>query len=169
MSDNQQPHSHELIALQRRVAELERQVEFWRSSSHDLGQLHNILEKKYRAAIARQKKKASAPASATPGFDAFWATWPSNHRKVNKQKCLAKWIADDLEVRANEVVAHVKACARGADWTKDGGQFIPAPLVYLNQERYLAAPPPPVAVKSVGSLSGIQYRTDGVDEDGYFN
>lgn len=159
----------EVDRLRERIASLEQQVEFWKRSSHDLGQLSDLWEKKYLAAIARRQKKPAAPASETPGFDAFWAAWPASHRKVNKKQCLAKWIADDLEIWADEVVAHVKACAQGADWTKDGGQFIPAPLVYLNQERYLAAPPPPAGVKSVGSLSGIQYRTDGVDEDGYFN
>lgn len=147
-------------ALIQRIQELEDEVALWKELSADLQR--QLLS-------ARKQSKQRKPASATPGFDAFWAAWPSNHRKVNKQKCLTKWISDGLESRADEVVAHVKACTKGADWTKDGGQFVPAPLVYLNQERYLAAPPPPVGVKSVGSLSGIQYRTDGVDDDGYFN
>jgi hypothetical protein len=46
-------------------------------------------------------------------------------------------------------VAAVNAAKRSADWQKDGGAFIPAPLAWLNQERWeapiQAAPEPPQA------------------------
>ena len=158
----------ELQALRKKVADLEKDVARLQAHAWDCEDHCKYWKRKYEQAVAR-RASAKNTENQTPGFDAFWAAWPSNHRKVNKKKCLQKWIADDLEIRANEVVAHVQACILGADWNKDGGQFIPAPLVYLNQERYLAAPPPPVAVKSVGSLAGIQYKTDGVDDDGFFN
>lgn len=74
------------------------------------------------------------------GFDEFWAAWPRNTatytRKGAKAACLKRWVAGYHETQAAQIVAHVKWLSTTADWLKDGGAYIPAPLVYLNQQRW---------------------------------
>ena len=86
------------------------------------------------------QKNTSAEKSAEilPGFAKFWATWPSNDRKQAKGKCLTAWKKASAERDAALVLAHVSSLKNSA-WLKDNGQFIPAPLVYLNQRRWEGA------------------------------
>ena len=39
-------------------------------------------------------------------------------------------------MEADHIVAHVRWLKTTEDWQKNGGAFIPAPLVYLNQSRW---------------------------------
>lgn len=77
----------------------------------------------------------------SPGFAAFWAAWPSHKRKADRERCVAKWAALGLEPQTDAIVAKVKAWAASEDWTKDGGQYTPAPLVWLNRGSYTAPAP----------------------------
>lgn len=74
------------------------------------------------------------------GFDGFWAAWPKNScsytRKGAKAACLKLWITRHHETQAGTILAHVRWLSTTADWLKDGGAFIPAPLVYLHQQRW---------------------------------
>jgi hypothetical protein len=73
------------------------------------------------------------------GFADFWAAWPTSDRKQAKGKCLAAWKKAHAERVAADVLAHVKRMKASEAWTKQGGQFIPAPLVYLNDRRWEGA------------------------------
>lgn len=77
--------------------------------------------------------------SETPGFSEFWATWPQCVRKQAKGRCLSAWQRAKAESLADEIVAHVRSLAASEDWRREGGRFIPAPLVYLNQRRWEGA------------------------------
>lgn len=81
------------------------------------------------------------------GFDAFWAAWPRNTatytRKGAKAECLKRWKTRYHETQTSQIVAHVEWLKTTADWLKDGGAYIPAPLVYLNQQRWDGAEIPP--------------------------
>jgi hypothetical protein len=94
-------------------------------------------------------QELNPPTPLPGGFVAFWNAWPQHHRKAAKPQCLRKWNAKGCEAMAGKVVAAVNAAKRSADWQKDGGAFIPAPLAWLNQERWEApiqsAPEPPQA------------------------
>lgn len=74
-----------------------------------------------------------------PGFAAFWQTWPTNDRKQAKGKCLDAWKKAGAEPQAALVLAHVERMKVSDLWTKERGQFIPAPLVYLGQRRWEGA------------------------------
>ena len=78
-------------------------------------------------------------ASGYPGFDQFWEAWPSNDRKQAKGKCLDAWKKASAERDAALVLSHVNTLKNSKSWTKDGGQFVPAPLVYLNNRRWEGA------------------------------
>ena len=142
------------------IDELLEELEAWRTYAKEIGAQLAAARKE----IARLKD-GKAPGDA-PGFDRFWSAWPSSSRKVNKQACKTRWLAEKLEDQADAIVEHVEACKLSQDWTKDGGRFVPAPLVYLRQDRFLA--PPPAAARSVGSLKGITYTTEGIGDDGSF-
>lgn len=77
-----------------------------------------------------------ASSASPPGFEAFWEIWPKSSRKGGKASCLKVWIKRKLEPMAKTIAEHVKAMAGSPDWLKNGGEFIPAPLVYLNQARW---------------------------------
>lgn len=96
-------------------------------------------------------KKDKAPPPPVPGgaFDRFWAAWPKHSRKVAKDQCRAKWAKRGCDAIADKIVAHVKEMKVGAAWTKDNGEFIPAPLVYLNQARW-DAPVEPLDPEVIG-------------------
>lgn len=66
-------------------------------------------------------------------FDEFWKVWPSSGRKVGKVKCEKVWKAKKLDSKAGLIIANVKSLKTTKTWT-DG--FDPAPLTYLNQERW---------------------------------
>jgi hypothetical protein len=84
-------------------------------------------------------KGGEPPASSLPGFEKFWQSWPQSSRKGAKGECAKLWRRQDLERVSGQVVAHVEAKKVTSDWTKDAGQFVEAPLVYLKQRRWEGA------------------------------
>lgn len=70
------------------------------------------------------------------GFDRFWASWPKSDRKGGKATCLKVWTKNYNETQTELIVTHVEYMKQTDAWRKDNGAFIPAPLVYLNQQRW---------------------------------
>ena len=77
------------------------------------------------------------------GFVEFWQTWPTGPRKVAKQQVLNKWATLDCASDATLIRLHVEWLKTQDDWLRDSGRFICAPLVYLNQQRWVDWTPPP--------------------------
>jgi len=71
--------------------------------------------------------------SADADFEKFWQVWPSSQRKVAKAKCLDIWKRRKLSGVGEQIVAHVAAMKTTKQWL-DG--FEPAPVTYLNQNRW---------------------------------
>lgn len=65
-------------------------------------------------------------------FNDFWKEYPSN-RKVGRKPCEVKWQRKCLDKIADKIILHVKNMKLTKQW-KDG--FNPAPLTYINQERW---------------------------------
>lgn len=84
-------------------------------------------------------------------FEKFWAAWPKSIRKGGKSVCLARWKKGLYDGCADQIIKHVEWMKTTDQWRKDNGAFIPAPLVYLNQQRWDGAEIPDsfVADKSV--------------------
>ena len=70
------------------------------------------------------------------GFDRFWTAWPKSDRKGGKSTCLKVWIKNYNESQTELIVTHVEYMKQTDAWRKSDGAFIPAPLVYLNQQRW---------------------------------
>ena len=78
-----------------------------------------------------QKKRTSGSAH----FEAFWKAWPSNLRKVDKKRCLAKWVKNDLDASADDVMACLERTKASSAW--DNPEFIPMPATWLGREPWL--------------------------------
>lgn len=89
--------------------------------------------------IDTDKRKTTTPPPPSGAFLRFWTTWPSSSRKGSKGPCWEKWRKADLDQVAADVISHVEQMKRSTDWQKDGGAFIPAPLVYLNKRKWEGA------------------------------
>jgi hypothetical protein len=94
------------------------------------------------------------PVGEPVGFSEFWAAWPASDRKQSKGKCLEVWRKQKIEGVASVVIDHIDAIKTSAGWTKNGGEFIPAPLVYLNQRRWEGADAAP-SVSGLNLIGGI--------------
>lgn len=79
------------------------------------------------------------------GFEDFWAAWPSHPRKGQKSECRRRWEARGLDAEADHIIAHVRYMLTTKMWQKDDGEYIPAPLVYMNASRWDGAEIPPSA------------------------
>ncbi len=73
------------------------------------------------------------------GFARFWAAWPKHERKEAQGKCFEVWVKAEAEPHADRIVDHVERLKVSDGWKKEGGQFIPAPLVYLNKRKWEGA------------------------------
>lgn len=82
------------------------------------------------------KEQRPEKAAGSPAFEVFWMAWPSHPRKVAKRQCAAKWQTRGLDATADKVMAALAGARSSKAWLKDGGEFIPAPLVWLNQDRW---------------------------------
>lgn len=74
--------------------------------------------------------------SPGPSFEDFWKEWPSHFRKKGKSKCAALWNRRKLDAIVELIIESVirhKSCEQ---WTKEGGQFIPMPSTWLNDEAW---------------------------------
>lgn len=75
-------------------------------------------------------------------FEAFWSAWPRSPRKGAKSECRKRWMKGMYDHCAEQVLKHVEWMKTTDQWRKDNGAFIPAPLVYLNQQRWDGAEVP---------------------------
>lgn len=97
-------------------------------------------------------KRDASRDEAPAGFAAFWQAWPTTDRKQAKGKCLDAWKKASAERDAAVILAHVESLKASTGWQKNSGEFIPAPLVYLNQRRWEGAEASNDAVDRIGSF-----------------
>lgn len=79
-------------------------------------------------------------------FDEFWAAWPGNGskgyeaytRKKDRVRCEQKWKQHKFDEQA-DVILHDVEIRKKYDkaWRQQDGAFLCAPLVYLNNRRWL--------------------------------
>jgi len=79
-------------------------------------------------------------------FELFWEIWPKSYRKASKSICEKKWKSKGLDKDWRQIHKHVTWLKTTDMWRKSDGAFIPAPLVYLNQERWDGAEVPEMEI-----------------------
>lgn len=85
------------------------------------------------------RKRSREPVEEPQGFVRFWAAWPASKRKESRGKCAEVWVREGFEALADVIVAHVEAKRDQTDWAHDGGQYVEAPMVYLNSRKWEGA------------------------------
>ena len=139
-----------------------------RADAGRLGGNPNLLKQKVKQNEKQNLTPSSSSSSSSsdnppapdggdvpPGFAEFWKTWPPNDRKQAKGKCLAVWKKAGAERDAAAVLAHVERLKDSESWKKQGGQFVPAPLVYLGQRRWEGADDD--AAEGAGAGVGVHF------------
>jgi hypothetical protein len=115
-------------------------------------ELNNSTETQQTQPKQKQKQKQETQCVVSGGlFSEFWSVWPKSSRKGRKAECEKLWKAKSFEAEASAIITHVKAMSKSEDWTKDGGQYIPAPIVYLRGRRWDGAEVSAVAAQIQGA------------------
>ena len=81
-------------------------------------------------------EQPQAKALTDEGFEEFWAAYPKCVRKGEKTACKKKWVESYYFSQKQTILKHVQWMATTEQWLKDSGAWIPAPKVYLNQQRW---------------------------------
>lgn len=88
--------------------------------------------------LSKQDPQKTTPKDNTKyisDFDIFWKAYP---KKTGKVKCLSLW--KKIKPDVNEILKTLSWQKSSEQWKKEGGQFIPNPLTYLNQGRWMDEP-----------------------------
>lgn len=105
----------------------------------DIGQMSAFDADVLQTREREEKEKREIPPNPPRGqgrFAEFWEAWPASTRKGGKAECAKVWGTKALDAQADTILGHVRRMRASHDWTKDGGQFIPAPVVYLRAGRW---------------------------------
>lgn len=105
-----------------------------RESESNLPPRVKVASKRVSAEGRKEGKGKEQPSPTR--FDEFWEAWPKSERKQDKAKCMAKWAADGFDDIADAILADVETKKLTRKWQDNDGQFIEAPLVYLNNRRW---------------------------------
>ena len=98
-------------------------------------------------------------------FVYFWNAWPKSERKGAKRACLAKWQKMNLDAEIDQILLHVEWMKTTDSWKKNNGEFIPAPLVYINQARWDGADVPEMTINlSVSFKDPVLQKMDDDDK-----
>ena len=89
-------------------------------------------ESKISALSAHTEAKADSEA-VKKAFEEFWILYP---RKVAKPKAFDAFVKAIKKARLETILVAVRAGLKSDSWRKEGGQFIPHPTTWLNQERW---------------------------------
>lgn len=83
--------------------------------------------------IKEKEKKESSLFEADP-FEDFWKAYPKKTGKGKAREAFEKALKKG--VKTEELIEAVRKQERSDQWMRDGGQFIPLPATWLNQERW---------------------------------
>lgn len=70
-------------------------------------------------------------------FEEFWKEYPSCRRKVNKASCKVAYLKiPNLREEHPKILEGLRLWKEDKEWTRNDGQYIPAPLVFIHQQRW---------------------------------
>ena len=107
-----------------------------KSAADDSAKARNVFPQEcatYTSSYQVQTNTPPAPKGEGGRFEEFWGAWPQSVRKVGKKACADKWKRKGFDGIADDILAHLKTIKTSDQWTRG---FEPAPLTYLNQERW---------------------------------
>ena len=70
-------------------------------------------------------------------FKMFWEAYPKCFRKANEKGCRAKFVKiKNLKEIFPDIISSLEMQKRSKQWNEKDGEYIPAPLTWINQERW---------------------------------
>lgn len=69
-------------------------------------------------------------------FFEFWELYPKKQAKKTALKSYMKVFKENKKLSHKELISAVKKQMNSKQWKKDGGEFIPMPATWINQERW---------------------------------
>lgn len=97
----------------------------------DLPQNSAIIQSNPIQSKSESNPNPKAQSARAAAFDAFWSAYP---RKEGKQKAVTAFEKVDVPVAV--LLEAIEKQKRSAQWSKDGGQFIPHAATWLNGKRW---------------------------------
>lgn len=89
-------------------------------------------------------EEASQPQEEyTPAFEQFWTAYPNKKGKGAAFKAFKRIKGLNLPA----LIDAIEKQKRGADWTKDGGQYIPHPATWINGRHWHDEVKPAATIK----------------------
>ena len=88
----------------------------------------------------KEEDKDNIPPKSPQGerFERFWDCYPRKVGKGNARKIFAK--LKPSEEMLGRMIRAVELAKQSPQWQRDGGQYIPYPATWLNQERWEDSP-----------------------------
>jgi hypothetical protein len=103
-------------------------------------------------------------------FDVFWEAYPRKESKPAAKKAFDKIHPDEQLMQ--KIITSIRAWKESAQWKENGGQFIPYPASWLNQQKWndvptaqTPAPAKQYQQKKVIAQDFAQRDYSGVDEE----
>lgn len=96
-----------------------------------------IVEK---AELAFKLESEDPDVPKMPGIDEafkmFWDAWPTHVRKSGPNHAKVVFARLKCNTYIKEVLEGLERCKKSQDWLKNGGEFIPGPSPWLNQQKW---------------------------------
>jgi len=110
----------------------------WREKKDEVPSTPPSTKPSTREEKRREDKKNTPlpPAGGCKRFEEFWTAWPKSDRKQDKVKCADKWRRGGLDDQAEAILSDLDRRKGGRKWREADGQYIEAPLTYLNGKRW---------------------------------
>ena len=89
------------------------------------------------------RPRAARRLTGDADFDSFWAEYP--RKAGGKKRAHAAWVKASGRPHITAIIAVVRAHADSDQWQRDGGQYVPYPATWLNQQRWEDTPGPTTA------------------------
>lgn len=99
-----------------------------------------------------------------PGGAEFWAAWPPHFRKADEAGCASIWRGIDPAEHPT-IMARLASWKASEKWSERGGEFVPAPKVWLGQARWRAEAPPATMTPGRASVPDAKDLKAGWDAE----
>jgi len=104
------------------------------NSIYSRSQSNAVDRSRYNAeAEAEAEKEESTPSAPDESFTTFWQAYPNKKGKGAAEKA---WKKAKINGELETVLKAIEVQKRSAQWSRDGGQFIPHPSTWLNERRW---------------------------------
>lgn len=125
---------------------------------------HNLnAKKKNKEQEVRNRVSKETQNAREEMFEQFWVIYP---RHTNKKAALQAFLRVNPDDALMQVIlAAIEKQRQSAQWTKDGGQFIPHPATWLNGRRWEDEMPSGASPQRVKTVTAQAYTQRQYTED----